>query len=493
MLNSFEVSNHKNEDFSFSHMYEKDIIINYNHKSIFNIVSQGSKTISCYGYTFDVRNPKSTTEETLENLLSNDNIEEDIKFLNGHFIIIYNIDGKWQLVTDAVSITPIYVDFDNKSIVTKPGEQNSIPLNSNIRLRLNDFSVERIAIPSNSITDERIERIILDNVKEQHKYFTDKDFTLNFRRNRMIKALITILQPALFNKTLNLRQDDEDTLKVGKWIARDFQMNLIDNDSESGTQFICNAHLMNYKYYNENEVSLNAGNKADFLEKSLLDDEKLQNRYPLEYNLNHKLKYRNEEKAQLIYDPFNVRVIQERIYSYRDSKSFDPLNRIIKILFPMIDFYDFAGGVTLLQKVNQLKAKNDKLQKEMKSSNKKVKFIHEARKQGIEVSHNLTGQLNDDGITVQPVSSNISKEDLFEVNYTKSGQGLILVETFFDNPKNAHRIKIVVNGEESNIDEFLEGKFVNVDSKLDLKMYYERDYNTASWQKAGKIKIKEVD
>src|SRR5699024_9785361 len=142
------------------------------------------------------------------NLMSNDDIEENVKYLNGHFIIIYNVDGKWQLITDAVSITPIYVDFDNKSIVTKSDDQNPIPLNSNIRLRLNDFSVERMGIPSNSLTDERIERIILDNVKEQHKYFIDKNFMLNFRRNRMIKALITILQPALSNKSLNLRQDD---------------------------------------------------------------------------------------------------------------------------------------------------------------------------------------------------------------------------------------------------------------------------------------------
>src|SRR5699024_680112 len=213
----------------------------------------------------------------------------------------------------------------------------------------------------------------------------------------------------------------------------------------------------------------------------------------LEYNLQNMLRYRQEEKPQLIFDPFNVRIIQEWIYNYNDNKTFNPLNRIVKILHPTIDFYDFASGTTLLQKYDQLLAKNRRLREESKNSIKNFEFIQEAKEEGITLSNNLDGQLEDNGITVYPSSVQISKDDVFEIEYIKKGQGFILLETFFDNPKNAHRIKIEMEDEVYDIDEFLEGKFINVDNILKLKMYYERDYSAASWQKAGRIKIKEID
>jgi len=70
---------------------------------------------------------------------------------------------------------------------------------------------------------------------------------------------------------------------------------------------------------------------------------------------------------------------------------------------------------------------------------------------------------------------------------------MILIESYFDNPKNAHRIKVEVNGERHDIDTFLHGKFINVSSEVCLRMTYERDYDAASWQKAGRMTIKEID
>lgn len=493
MLNSFEVSQNTNEDYAYSYQFEENLIINYQHEDIFSIVSQDGMTIACYGYCFDVREPKNTTLATLDDLLEQNNFEEDIKYLNGHYILLYNISGEWQLSTDAVSITPIYVDFDKKIVFSSAEEEKATSLSGSTELNLDNFTLSWVEKPTNKLTDERIERIILDAVINQYKYFEDKSLTVNFRRNRMNKALISILYPALREKDLNLRQVDEISLKVGKWLARDYKMNLLEQNESPSSDFICNVHLMDYRAYNKIEDELDEENLNQFLEDNRLEKDDSSKNYIVEYKLQNKLKYRQEDKPQLIFDPFNVRIIQDLIYFYNDGKTFNPLNRIVKILHPTIDFYDFAGGMTLLQKYKQLIAKNKQLKEEAKKSIKNLEFIQEAKDQGIQLSNNLDGNLESDGITVYPASINISREDEFEIEYTKKGHGLVLLETFFDNPKNAHRIKIEMNEEVYDVDEFLNGKFLNVDSILSLKMHYERDYNAASWQRAGKIRIKEID
>lgn len=493
MLNSFEISQSINEVYTYSYKFKDDLIINYQHEEIFYIATKEEHTIACYGYCFDIRNPQNETSITLNELLEEGNLKDDIKYLNGHFILIYNTAGKWKLLTDAVSITPIYIDMEHKEVSTASKGENSLSLNSNIEINLNDYSISRLEKPKNKLTDERIERIILDAVTNQYKYFEDKDLTINFRRNKMNKALISILYPSLRGKELNLRQDDEISMKVGKWLVRDYKMHLLEQEEKSSSNYICNVHLMNYQTYRNNDINLSEEELEQFKKENLLEDKETTKWSALEYNLKNNLKYRQEDKPELIYDPFNVRIIQEWIYRYNDIKTFDPLNRIIKVLHPTIDFYDFASGLILTQKYDQIVASNKKLKEEVKNSIKNFEFIQEANKEGIKLSNNLDGQLQENVITVYPASVQISKEDVFEIEYTKKGHGLILLETFFDNPRNAHRIKIEMNEEVFNVDEFLDGKFINVESTLRLKMYYERDYSTASWQKAGRIMIKEID
>src|SRR5699024_12260445 len=84
----------------------------------------------------------------------------------------------------------------------------------------------------------------------------------------------------------------------------------------------------------------------------------------IEYILQHHLRYRNEKKDHLLFDPFNVPAIQERIYTFSDERNFDPLTRIIRILHPSIDLHDFSTGETLWRKFNHVKKKYDRLSKE---------------------------------------------------------------------------------------------------------------------------------
>lgn len=489
MLNSFEISSEVNEEYSYNYKLSDELVISYNHADIFNIVTNNDNTVISYGYCFDVRNPKTEVKDTLSIILNN---PDNIKYFNGHFVLLLNLGGNWKLITDAAGITPVYFNA-SKSMVTVNNSDDLPTLNGTSVLDMQDFTISRMDMAVNKLSDERIERTILDLVSNQYKYFLDKDLTLNFRRNKMNKAIISILRPALINQSLNLRENDEITLKIGNWIAREYKMDLLAEDTEPSTAYLCNTHLMAYSSYMKKNIELTDDELEDFNNLYNLNDESLKARSGIEYNLLNNLNYRNEQKPQLIYDPFNVLAIQEIIYNFSEESNFDPLTRIIKILHPAIDFYDFADGATLMQKYTKLKKQNKKMSEELKNVVVNQEFLNEAEEHGIRVSDNLNGKVLDKGITVQPASQSISKEDIFEVTYVKKGYGMLLIESYFNNPKNAHRIKVELNNEIFNIDEFLEGKFIKSDSDINIKMHYERNYDAASWQKAGKITVKEID
>src|SRR5699024_8316581 len=149
-------------------------------------------------------------------------------------ILLYNLDGEWKLITDAVSITPVYFDAV-KALVTVDNTDELPTLNGASILDLQNFTLSRIDITFNKLSDERIERTILDLVSNQYKYFLGKDLTLNFRRNKMNKAIISILRPVLMNQTLNLRENDDTTLKIGSWIAHEYKMELLAENEQPST------------------------------------------------------------------------------------------------------------------------------------------------------------------------------------------------------------------------------------------------------------------
>src|SRR5699024_7671529 len=152
------------------------------------------------------------------------------------------------------------------------------------------------------------------------------------------KAIISILRPVLINQTLNLRETDDTTLKIGNGIAREYKMELLAENEQPSTIYLANTHLMDYKFYMKKNSELADDELDEFNNLYNLDSEFLKARSGIEYNLFNKLNYRNELKPQLIYDPFNVMAIQEIIYRFSDASNFDPLTRVVKILHPAIDF-----------------------------------------------------------------------------------------------------------------------------------------------------------
>lgn len=94
--------------------------------------------------------------------------------------------------------------------------------------------------------------------------------------------------------------------------------------------------------------------------------------------------------------------IQEVLYGFSDVSSFDPLTRIVKIIHPAIDFYDFDEGVTLLQKYTKLKKQNIRMSEELKKIKFNEEFLRAAEEHGIKVSDNLDRKILDKGITFHP-------------------------------------------------------------------------------------------
>src|SRR5699024_3480901 len=105
--------------------------------------------------------------------------------------LLFNQDGEWKMITDAVSITPVYFDAV-KALVTVHDTGELPTLNGTSILNLQNFTLSRLDMAVNKLSDERIEGTILDLVSNQYKYFLGKDLTLNFRRNKMNKAIISI-------------------------------------------------------------------------------------------------------------------------------------------------------------------------------------------------------------------------------------------------------------------------------------------------------------
>lgn len=450
MLNSFEISKIANEKYDNTLSLSENLMFGYANEKLFNKVEQDDRAIFCYGYCLDVRNPKTEVSETLNDLLSDpDNFEKNLKYLNGHFVLVFNVNGSWSLLTDAMSFTQVYYDSVN-SIVTTHKSTNSAVLDGHSILNLNDFTINNIEVSNRPVDEVDINRIVIESVKNQYNYFIDKDFSLNFRRDELSKSIIAILHPVLFGKTLILKSDDDVTNSIGSQLANEYKMNLDYNDNHEVT-YLAKAYLLAKSQDN-------------------LEDEKY-----------------------LIFNPFNTIAIQEIMIHLNDQHTVNLLNKIISELHPALDFYDFDKGDTLLKKYTNLKKEYEKILKEAKKDLKNEEFLQGAEDRGIKVTDNLTGTIQNDGLTFYPASQNISKNDQFEVTYRKQGAGMVLVESYFDNIRNAHRIKVNLNGEQFDINEFLNGKFINVGSEINIKMTYERDYDSPSWQKAGKITIKEID
>src|SRR5699024_6654702 len=143
---------------------------------------------------------------------------------------LYINDGQTLFMSDATSLTPIYINSDLNTISNNKDELIKVEIfNSNLILNLKSGMTSRI---THDVKNESEENGILELLRYQHKYFLDKNIALNYKNNNFMKALISIMKPTLYNNAL-LDTDNsvgEKSSKIAKLIAKDFSMSYLTNE-----------------------------------------------------------------------------------------------------------------------------------------------------------------------------------------------------------------------------------------------------------------------
>lgn len=483
-LRGYEHSVKINEEFSFY----------YDTKEYLTSVSKSETELICYGYCFDVREPKTHVKDTLANILSKESINNELNFLNGQYILIIINGEKVNISIDATSLIPVYYS-ESKKLITNDVNHSSLEkisieiMNPILKFELNTFQFFRDEPQPTSLDNGQIEQEIIKLVENQHIYFGDKEFTVQFKSNNYSKTLLSILQPSLFNNYISISGNDitDKNKKYGQLIAKEFRMKFLQADIENLKEIIHsrNAHsnlyiaknnLFAFKNFNDNKTTKVSNKKQNY-----------------EMNIMHRKRGQSVELAKigLLYDPFNVRQIQHYLVEYDETNDFNPITLITKTLHPSLNYYDFASDGTLTEINRKLKKQVEQL-KENKITAKNQKFLLDTKASDFRVSDNLDGRLKDDGILVHPGSQKIKKNDDFVIIYKNPGEGLIYIESFCKDKEQSQYIKLDINGELYNLDEFLDGALINIESVINLAIKYEKDFNSLKWQKAGTILVRKM-
>lgn len=487
MAFEFKISKESDQSYNYNFSLDGSYFLYHNSEHHFNEYSSGRDKLICYGYCFDVRDPKRNTGETLEGMISKDSFFKDIAYLNGQFIMIYIKDGMLYVTSDATSLVPIYVNDDLSIITNDEVEANNKLFNPNLILNLSTNEKQRIIANS---TEDKLAESILELVKNQHKYFLTKNIVINFKSNNYTKALLAIMKPALYNNILTVKgnKDYNESLKFAESIAKDFNMN-IDNDAQynnSENIYFARNLLFNYKQFTSKKITNSKNIKNFIIDKDFNNQEvSIKN---AEANIINRRRENSMKlnKNGMLYDPFNVHAIYQILIK---NSEINVIGKLTQELLPSINYYNFMEQKTVKEINNNLVDKIQDL-KNNQIDSKNERFLMKTKTSYFSVSDNLDGEVKDDEIIVYPASQKISNTERFSISYENPGDGMILVKSFYKNKKNGQSIKVTINNHDFTIDELFDGILFNVESKLNVSIKYEKSRNSLPWQKAGTLLIR---
>lgn len=152
---------------------------------------------------------------------------------------------------------------------------------------------------------------------------------------------------------------------------------------------------------------------------------------------------------------------------------------------------NFSYEKTLRDVNYELKKENEELKRKgMFSQNQK--FLLNVKLSNFKVSQNLDGKLKDQEIIVYPANQKIKKDIDYKIQYKSNEDGLIYIEGFYKNKKNAKSIEVSVDNEEYSIVDFYGGRYFFFDGEMNISIKYTQNYDHLSWQKAGILRVKKV-
>ncbi|QQD85676.1 hypothetical protein [Jeotgalicoccus sp. ATCC 8456] len=490
MAFKYLLSSEKNNRYNFSSQLNDEFILNYDNEEFFTEANTGSGRMICYGFCFDVRNPENSTEDTIKKILNNKNFNETVGYLNGQFILFY-IDKNNNLYStiDATSLIPVYID-KKLSIISTDEIENFKIFNPNYILNLTNKSLQRITVAAD-LTDQALEDYVLSLLGNQYKYFSEQNLILNYKTNKYLKALVSVMKPKLYNNYMvmdDLAVEENDHY-FAKSLSSDFSMKLVAKEDIKELSRI--TFLRNQLFDYEQFLKENDGyNNEDFL----LDESfSAQPKYLQHVEINIISRKRAQSKVLtetgLLFDPFNVHAIYQTLFKNK-AKNSNIITSVTQTLLPSLNFYDFNKGYDLKQVNQSLLEQIDELKlKQITADNEQ--FLLDTKMSFFNVSDNVDGKLSGKEIIIYPASQSIQKGEKFYVSYENPGDGMIFIKSFFKNKKNGQTIEVTINKEKYTIDQLSKGIHLHVQSKLNVRIQYKNSRNSLPWQKAGTLLIRE--
>ena len=502
MSYNFKISDKIDDEYNYNYQINEKTILNYNEETYLNMCGKNKRKIICYGYCFDAKKPYLSTLDTLQNLLENNQVEKDLTHLNGHFILLYSESDKLTLFTDASSITPVYFSKDSRIICNKVKDTKEyIVLNPNYKLDTSTYNVSRFFTfkDYDDSSTEMLENEFLTLLRNQYKYFEDKNLNIIFQADNYHKALFAILGPTLVDKNILVKKIDGKGFnkKFGEIFSNEFAMNYFESqDGENeyplaeGLNILSRNNLSNY---NAIYSKINSGLENTLLEKIYESQSENQGKFNYELNLidNYRISNNDYSDHFLIYEPLNVRELLNILMNLNKRDDFNSNLFIISKLKPSLNFYNFTSGNTLREVNLDLKQENIEL-KGNSISSKNQKFLVNVKLSNFSVSQNLDGKLKNDEILIYPAKQKVKKGTSYKLEYKSDLEGLVYIEGFYKNRNNARRIIVKVNGENYNIFDFYGGRYFYLDGKMDIEIKYTQDYDSLSWQKASTLRVKVI-
>lgn len=484
MTYEFIISNSKDKKLSYSIDLDNDYSLQYSNENYLSDITHENKRLICFGYVFDIRNPEESTEKTLTNLLVEDTYTSDCAYLNGQYILILIKDERILITADATSLVPVYINQNLNEISNIPNNNTQYKIfNSNLIFNIINKSRERISfnLECDNVNDE-----IITYVKNQHRYFYNKNIHLEFKSNNFMKTLISIMKPVLYNNVISISDSNNTSTDMifAQSISKDFNMEFTDHEVEN--TFYLRNQLFDFKFFME---------KRNNQDESVLKDDSFETlndkRRTTESNILTRKRNQSKElsKKGLLYDPFNSHVIIQTLLHNDEIKN-NLTNIITKELLPSINYYDFSSSSLLKEKNEELVNEIELLKKRQITAHNE-QFLLNTKMSYFNVTENLDGKVKNNEILVYPATQNIKPQDKYVIYYENPIEGLILVKSFFSNKKNGQTISVIIDDKHYTVDELFKGILINVEHRLKITMQYKKARNSLPWQKAGMLLIKQ--
>lgn len=466
----------------------KGYYLHYKNSLYYHELDKVDKKLICYGYIFDIRNPLVNVEQTMEKIIDSHSYIEELAYLNGQYILIYIEGEKIYFATDAMSLLPTYINYEMTEVSNiKTDDDKQKIYNSKLMLNIINGECTRITVEN---TFENTKEYILLLIKNQHKYFIEKNIILPYTSNQFMKSLIAIMKPVLYNNTLLLESNSQVDKKFAESISKDFNMNIDSLYSTDNYQISYFVRNQLFDFVPKQNVKFEESNSFD----GILKDKSFNNLTFEQKSYEYAMLTRKRNQSSILaehgvlFDPFNSHIINQALLNSEIMPK--ELSEYIQCeLLPMLEYYDFYKNDNLKNINNDLVSQVHNLERKQITAHNE-QFLLETELSPFKVSKNLDGKLKNNSIIVYPATQEIKKNEEFRIIYDNIIEGFIHIKSNYKNEKNGKTIEVRIDERVYTIDELYQGILLNVSRILKIVIIYKAARKSLPWQKAGTLIIK---